>query len=93
MNEKIILIALSVDDAPEQINHFLNKLPEHTKKHLSSDSIIFSHDPNKIISKNTLNVTTYPETIVVNANGEIQDKIIGIVDWLSPEINERLLDQ
>lgn len=91
--DTLIFIGLSVDDAPEDIEKFLNRLPEHVREDIALNNVIFPHDQEKAISKGMLGITAYPETLVVDKNGNIQTKIIGVADWLGPDIAAMIADQ
>ena len=70
-----------------QIEKFLKK---QNGDFLKSNDVIIAHDPNKSIAQESFQVFKFPETIIINKSGRMQDKIIGLVDWHSPEILERI---
>lgn len=77
--EDIVLLALSVDELPRVIKPFLDKLGENY------DHALIVHDRGKAISRDLYAITMYPETIIVSPEGEILNRIEGVIDWLGPE--------
>tara|TARA_R110002095_G_scaffold113315_1_gene98933 strand:+ start:444 stop:1013 length:570 start_codon:yes stop_codon:yes gene_type:complete len=90
--DHMTLIALSVDDALGDITTFLDRLPSDVRANIAADNILFVHDADKAISKGMLDITMYPETLVVDKDGNIQTKITGVDDWLGAEIAAMIRD-
>lgn len=86
-DEDIVFIALSVDSDKKDVQKFL-KSQEQT--HLKHANVFIVHDPQKTVAQDVFQVLKYPETIVISPSGFMSDKIIGAVDWLSPDIKKRL---
>jgi len=86
----LVFIGLSVDDRPEPIGKFLNGLPKDVRANIELSNVIFSHDKDKAMSKDILNITKYPETLIIDKDGHVKSRIEGVVDWLGLEIGDLL---
>jgi thiol-disulfide isomerase/thioredoxin len=73
--DKVVLLAVTVDKMIDPAKEFLTKMPT-----LPANTVII-HDANKAISKNLYGTFQYPETIIINREGFMTDKIIGVGDW------------
>ena len=85
-NKDIIFIAVSVDENEDAIERFLKK---QNQKHTNSERFITAHDPGRKTAHN-LGIKKFPETIIIGKDGRIKDKIVGAIDWLSDETEQRL---
>ena len=72
----LLILALSVDDSWEPINTFL-KQNEFTIP-------IYADFDKKISSR--YGTVMYPETYLVDRGGRVAYKVVGAVDWTSPEM-------
>lgn len=88
--DDLVFIGLSVDDQPQPIGEFLKGLPEDVQENIALDNVYFAHDKDKKISKDMLEITKYPETLIIDKNGGIKTKIEGVDDWLGPEMKARI---
>lgn len=73
--DNLVILAFSVDDAPQAITRFVKdeSLPKNF-------SLIW--DEGKKISRDLFQTVNYPETILVGCNRQMEDKIIGMAeDW------------
>ena len=86
--DHMVLIALSVDENPEDIEKFLKKLPEKVQKNLALDNVIIGLDPDKHISKNLFGTVLYPESYIIDENMMIRRKVEGVVDWQNVDIRK-----
>lgn len=88
VNDKdIIFLALSVDENKEDITRFLKS---QKRAHVKHADVKIAHDPKKQIAQDTFQVLKYPETVIISPSGKMTDKVVGAVDWLSPQMKERL---
>ncbi len=80
-NGKIILVALSSDQTQASVEKFI---AAQSKKHgaeINKKSVFIGLDPGRRITRDLFNVTTYPESFILDSNGQIIKHIIGIDDW------------
>ena len=85
-NGKVILVAVSIDTAQNDIEKFKERLPEKFQNIIDSERIYWVHDMDKSISQDYFNVYKVPETIVIDKNSRTIRKIIGQVDKSSPPL-------
>lgn len=88
--ENLVLLAISVDENPENIQKFLGKLPDPVREMMKQDNIIIVHDKNKIISSDVFQTSTYPESFIIAPDLTINRKVIGSLDWMSDEMRRSL---
>lgn len=77
--DKVVLIALSVDTAVQNIERFFKK----HQFNIDPENVIVAHDMNKSISQDLFQTTLYPETFIIAPDLTIQKKITGMIDWTS----------
>lgn len=86
---KSILIFLSLDENPADIDRFLKKrVPQ-----LPLPNVIIGLDTDKKISQSLFQTYKIPETFLIDRNGIIKEKIIGYYDsWNGPETSSKIND-
>ncbi len=77
----VILLAISSDNAREDIERFIAKQSDEMKAILNSDAVYVILDENRAITYDLFLTERYPETIIVAPNGEMIRKIVGKFDW------------
>ncbi len=90
--EDMVFIALSVDREKAAVQRFISGLPEKTRAQTKSKNVFFIHDEGSLISRKSLGVKGFPETIIVDREGRQLYKIKGIINWLGPKV-ERLFSK
>lgn len=75
---KIALVAVSIDEMPDDITKFLSKLKD-TKPY--SNNIFWIWDSKRDISLKTFNTKLVPESIIIDNKRIMQKKIAGYTDW------------
>jgi cytochrome c biogenesis protein CcmG/thiol:disulfide interchange protein DsbE len=75
-SQGVVVVGVSVDKNEKQYKDFLKR---------ARVSFETSRDPDASISAQ-YGTFKYPETYVINANGEVVAKYIGPKDWMSPEV-------
>lgn len=88
----LILIALSSDTAPDKIENFLAKQQSKIKEKLKSPNIIIARDNGKKITEDLFQTYKLPETILIDREGRMAQKIVGDTDWSGEEIRKILLN-
>lgn len=87
---RVILLAISSDHTPEDIDRFLKKQPEEIKAALDQDYIKVVFDENRAITHDIFLTERYPETIILSPKGEMIRKIVGGFEWNGQEIRDYL---
>jgi len=90
MNGQVALVTVSINDNKAQALKAYHFLKKRYPKKINKAHIYWTWDKNKIISLKTFNVSKTPETIIINKERLMVDKIIGVYDWASEEIREKL---
>jgi cytochrome c biogenesis protein CcmG, thiol:disulfide interchange protein DsbE len=84
----IIILALSVDHDRKAMERFLQEQPGESHK---LPNFILAHDPAKAIAQDLFQSIRYPETILIDAKGQIRRKYVGLeVEWDSPAFRAEL---
>lgn len=79
--DEVIIIAMAVQDKPQDIQKFMDKLDKETPK-----NFIIGLDPNKTISGTMYNTYKLPETYVITKQMSFYEHIKGAEDkWTKPE--------
>ena len=84
-NPDMRLILMSVDANKEALQGFFRKYNLST-----TDNVIIVWDKDKRISKDVFGTIRYPESIIIDKNGFMTQKIAGAVDWRDKEILKNL---
>ncbi len=84
----IILLALSSDNNVADINRFIEKQDKEIRDIIDSNFVYVSLDEKRKITHDMFLTDRYPESIVINYNGDMIRKIVGGVDWRSDEMIE-----
>lgn len=84
--DRVTLIALSVDENKSTISSFLKKY--RLDSAAETGSVYFGWDEGKTLAHDIFQSVQYPETFVIDPAGNITEKMIGAVDWLSPQTIE-----
>lgn len=79
--DDLVVIALSVDETPQNINGFIAKLDDTAQRQAKLDNFIIAHDKDKIISQDMFQTVMYPESFIIDQNLIIQEKIAGFIEW------------
>lgn len=79
--EKVVLIAISHDEDPQDVKEFVGAFDGFRK------NMVLTMDSNKALSR-AFGVDRLPEGFIFDAQGKLQKKIIGIQDWATPSALE-----
>ena len=88
--DNVVFIALSVDEEPEKINGFLEKLPDTSRTQLRAENIVIGLDTDKSISRDLYDTIMYPETFIIDETLNQKARIAGITDWLGTDVQKLL---
>ena len=79
--DHLTLLLINVDARKEALTGFF------TKHNLSAtDNVITVWDKDKAISKDVFGTIRYPESIIINPQGYMTQKITGVVDWAGVDV-------
>tara|TARA_B100002003_G_C13947433_1_gene459513 strand:- start:162 stop:674 length:513 start_codon:yes stop_codon:yes gene_type:complete len=77
--DQIVFVGLSSDFKPEDMNRFLNKMKKEYPDEMTADNVLIALDENGAITRGIFQTFRLPETVIIDQNGRMQDKIIGAV--------------
>ena len=83
---EIVLLAVSVDESPEQIDRFIERLPGPSIKMVGLPNVLIATDPDKKIAQDVFGTVKYPETFIIGPDLAIRHKITGVIDWKSQTV-------
>lgn len=89
-NGEVVVVALSNDDDKEAIVKFLKLYEDKYGQELASKYLTICWDEDRKITNNVFNTARFPETIVISKDSKMAQKLIGEVEWDSPEIQSLL---
>ncbi len=78
---KVVLIALSVDADENNIRAFLEKFPRVLQSKIRRPNIVIAQDRDKHISQDLFQTVLYPESFIIGPDLRIRQKISGATDW------------
>lgn len=76
-----VLIAVSSDHDRAMMDRFLAKLKKENGSKATAGNVIIVWDEDKSITQDQFQTLRLPETILIDSNGIMQDKIAGLTDW------------
>lgn len=78
----VVLLALSSDTDDANIHRFIAKQSADIQRMIAqSPSIIIARDDGQRITRDTFLTTRYPETIIIDTQGNMAKKIAGVFPW------------
>jgi len=80
LNDRVVVLAVSVDDDERSYRTFLKK---------NNVDLLTVRDPQQK-SNELYGTFKFPETYIIDRNGVVQRKFIGPVDWTRPDVVEYL---
>lgn len=89
-NGRLALIAVSIDDREVLMSRFMAKLEKKAPELYSSPHIYWVWDKDKSLSLTRFNVVRLPETVFIDHNRMMTDKIAGRYDWFSDKTKQKL---
>lgn len=89
-NGQLVLIAVSNDSDPKEIDKFIRLFPPKVQKQFYNQNIHLVWDKNSEISRKNFGVFRFPETLILNPQQKMVQKIVGPTDWVDPTMQETL---
>ncbi len=86
-NDDMVFIAISVDRDPQTITSFFERI----QTDITPKNIVIGHDP-KMITPPAFETRMFPESFIIDAQGIIKHKVVGVTEWLGDDINQILSD-
>lgn len=77
------LVLLSVDEDIKAAKTFMEGLAKQI-----GDNVTLAHDPDRHTSTTVFQTYRYPETILIDAQGQMTGKLVGLVDWENADVLE-----
>lgn len=87
---RVALLAVSMDDAPEDIERFLSRLEKAGKLKIETPHIYIVWDKAQEISRGMFGVAKVPETIFIGPQRRMRTKMVGEVDWLGQDVAQTI---
>lgn len=87
MEGRAVLLALSSDRSPKDIERFLAK---QKKEDLTPETVLIVHDADKKITQDLFQTVKLPETILIAPDGRMIRKVVGETDWTAPALIQEL---
>jgi len=78
--EKLVFLGVSSDFNDAAMGRFLDKMKAAHPAAMAQDNVVILPDPQQKITLDLFQTMRLPETILIDANGAMRDKIIG-ADW------------
>lgn len=78
---KVALMAIALDDHYADSQKMLSRIEASSHTSLSAPHLYWVWDDNKAISARMFNTIKVPETIIVNQQRQMIDKIVGVGPW------------
>jgi len=88
-HDDIIIIALSSDFKDSTMNIFLTKMANTYPKTFPTKNFITALDTNMRITQTLFKIMRLPETIIIDKQGQIREKIIG-ANWTAADLNTKI---
>ncbi len=82
-NPDIFIVLLSSDLKKEALDRFLKKLSEEDK---NLPNIIIAWDQKGKITRDIFQTFQLPETALIDKQGILQQKFVGVIDWKDPKV-------
>lgn len=86
--DETVLLAVSVDESPEKIAPFLNRLGEIAKDRLKSPNVLIATDPERKIVQDLFGTTMFPETFIIGPDRTVRRKIAGVIEWKNQTLQD-----
>ncbi|MCL4677623.1 MAG: TlpA family protein disulfide reductase [Alphaproteobacteria bacterium] len=81
-----VLLAISVDENPAQIDPFLKRFDETARSRLKRPNVVIAIDPQRKVVQDLFGTTMFPETFIIGPDMTIRHKIVGEIEWESQEL-------
>ncbi|MCB1680952.1 MAG: TlpA family protein disulfide reductase [Alphaproteobacteria bacterium] len=88
--DNIVLLALSVDENPENIEPFIRRFDEEFQKKAKAPNVIIGLDPEKKIAQDLFGTVLFPETYIIGPDMTIRRKIVGAIEWSGQNLENLL---
>ncbi len=88
--EDVALVVVSIDDSEEAMNRFRGKLEKHKPDLFNNPHLYWVWDQDKTLSIKHFNAVRVPETVFINKDRMMTDKIAGKLDWSSDETKAKI---
>src|SRR5262249_49097465 len=86
----LALVAVSIDDRRDDMNHFLDRLRQDNGPLAAVPHVYWVWDRDKTISLKTFDTVRPPESVLIDARRHMVDKIAGDPGWDSADLRTRL---
>jgi thiol-disulfide isomerase/thioredoxin len=85
--DDVVILALSNDDERAAIDTFLQRHGQHVQ---AVANFIIAHDRDKAVTQDLFQTVRLPESILIDAQGRMREKVVGAVPWDDPAMQDKL---
>lgn len=90
--DELHLVLLSNDMKREDIGKFTANMEESIQERIDLPNITMAWDKGGKITRETFQTYQLPETIILDKEGRMVRKIVGVIDWDNADIREYIAD-
>lgn len=90
--QEIELVLLSNDVQKRDIDKFTDRMEESIQERIDLPNVTMAWDKGGKITRETFQTFQLPETIIIDKDGMMVRKIVGVIDWDSDDIKSYIAD-
>ena len=88
--DDIVLLALSSDHDQAMMDRFLTRLKREQGAKATAPNIVIARDADNSIILPVYGTARLPETIIIDGNGIMLEKVSGAIEWDSPSVIRKI---
>lgn len=88
--DKMVLLAISADHDPQAMQRFIATLEKNHGTQLNAKNVIITRDSDKSVTRDIFQTVRLPETILIDADFVMREKIAGITEWTGPDMHRKI---
>lgn len=88
--DKVVLLALSSDHDRAMMDRFLARLIRENAKAATAPNVVIAWDKDQSITLPVYGTARLPETIIIDKDMIMREKVAGVIEWDGPEARARI---
>ncbi len=88
--DDVVLLALSSDHDPAMMDRFLARLKREQGAKATAPNVVIARDVDNSIILPVYGTARLPETIVIDADGIMREKVSGAIEWDAPDVIRKI---
>ena len=88
--DDVVLLALSSDHDPAMMDRFLSRLKREQGTKATAPNVIIARDADNSIILPVYGTARLPETIIIDADGIMREKVSGAIAWDAPDVIRKI---